>query len=118
MLPLSPVELVKAGAGNLDAAALVSPPADDPGLAAVGSGGGYGTSGDKLDATSLALLLLLRRKSYATFSPAERTRLLRGLCDLAGSTGPIKEHLQASVMVLTRSGPVRGGVTCVFLVKK
>lgn len=110
MLPLSPLELEKADAGNLDAAALVSPSADDPNLAPVGSGGGYGTSGDKLDSTSLALLLLLRRKSYATFSPAERTRLLRGLCDLAGSTGPIKEHLQASA---NGCGQVQGygGVT-------
>lgn len=97
MLPLSPMELQKAHAASLDPAAVVSPPADDPTLAGTGIGGsgsGYGTSGDTLDSKSLTLLSLLRRKSYATFSPAERTRLLRGLCDLAVSTGPIKEHLQ------------------------
>lgn len=47
-----------------------------------------------MDSKSLELMALLRRKSYAMFTPAERMRLLRGLCDLAASTGPIKEHLQ------------------------
>ncbi|CAM9991281.1 unnamed protein product, partial [Ectocarpus sp. 13 AM-2016] len=97
MLPLSPSELEKVRDGELDASAAVTPPAEDTALAgsgAGGSGGGYGTSGDTLDSKSLGLASLLRRKSYAVFTPAERARLLRGLCDLAVSTSPIKEHLQ------------------------
>ncbi|CAM9777765.1 unnamed protein product [Scytosiphon promiscuus] len=97
MLPLSPSEIEKARAGELEASAVVAPPRGDATLAGTGAGGsgaGYGTSGDTLDSKSLGLASLLRSKSYAVFSPAERTRLLRGLCDLAVSTGPIKEHLQ------------------------
>lgn len=97
MLPLSPSELEKVRDGELDAYAVVKPPAEDTALAGTGtggSGGGYGTSGDTLDSKSLGLASLLRRKSYAVFTPAERARLLRGLCDLAVSTSPIKEHLQ------------------------
>lgn len=77
---------------------MIRPPPDDPVLAgsggARGSGAGYGTSGSTVDSKSLELMALLRRKSYAMFTPEERMRLLRGLCDLAASTGPIKEHLQ------------------------
>ena len=101
MLPLSPYELEKARAGGLEGECVVSPPPEDTTLAGRskgGSGAGYGTSGDTLDSKSLALASLLRRKSYAVFSPGERTRLLRGLCDMAVSTGPIKEHLQVGVV--------------------
>lgn len=104
MLPLSPSELEKVRAGELEASAVVKPPVEDAALAgagAGGSGGGFGTSGDTLDSKSLGLVSLLRRKSYAVFTPAERTRLLRGLCDLAVSTGPIKEHLQVNTAVLS-----------------
>lgn len=97
MLPLSPYELEKAKTGELEGKCVVSPPAEDVTLAGRskgGSGAGYGTSGDTLDSKSLALASLLRSKSYAVFTPKERTRLLRGLCDMAVSTGPIKEHLQ------------------------
>lgn len=102
MLPLSPSELDKVRSGELESWAAVSPPGGDAALAgagagAGGSGGGFGTSGSTLDSKSLGLVSLLRRKSYAVFAPAERTRLLRGLCDLAVSTGPIKEHLQVSI---------------------
>ena len=104
MLPLSPSELEQVRAGELEAPALVNPPAEDAALAgtgAGGSGGGFGTSGETLDSKSLDLVSLLRRKSYAVFTPAERTRLLRGLCDLAVSTGPIKEHLQVIVSLFS-----------------
>lgn len=98
MLPLSPSEIEKARAGELDVSTAVSPPAEDAsslaGAGPGGSGKGFGTNGETLDSKSLGLASLLRRKSYAVFTPAERTRLLRGLCDLAASTGPIKEHLQ------------------------
>lgn len=100
MLPLSPSEMEKARAGELEASAVVAPPGGDAALAGTGAGGsgaGYGTSGDTLDSKSLGLASLLRSKSYAVFNPAERTRLLRGLCDLAVSTGPIKEHLQVMI---------------------
>lgn len=98
MLPLSPSEIERVLSGEeLDESAVISPPAEDLALAGTGAGGsgaGFGTSGDTLDSKSLGLASLLRRKSYAVFTPAERARLLRGLCDLAASTGPIKEHLQ------------------------
>lgn len=98
ILPLSLNEIEKVRAGTLDLSSVIRPPPDDHVLArsggARGSGAGYGTSGSTVDSKSLELMALLRQKSYAMFTPAERMRLLRGLCDLAASTGPIKEHLQ------------------------
>lgn len=95
MLPLNRWELEDAVSGRLDAEA-VACPSTAPSSSGGNAGGVQGASGhgNKLDSTSLRLLSLLRTRSYATFTPAQRMRLLRGLMDLASATGPIKEHLQ------------------------
>lgn len=100
MLPLNGPELEKAVDGILDAEAVVCPTSAAANATSGSVSGGVVSSpsgsehGSKLDSASLRLVSLLRSRSYATFTPAQRTRLLRGLMDLASATGPIKEHLQ------------------------
>ena len=112
ILPLSPAEIVRVHGGTLDPTSVIRPSPDDPSLAGSGHGGsgaGYGTSAGTVDTKSLELVSLLRNKSYAMFTPAERMRLLRGLCDLAASTGPIKEHLQVRVELNKEACCLGGG---------
>lgn len=106
--------------GKLDHSALTRASPTESSRAADGGGdsgeGGGGTGGamSRLDATTLDLAALLRGKSYSTFTPAERTRLLRGLIDLAVSTGPVKEHMQARGCGVVGTGGLNENVVTIM----
>lgn len=120
MLPLSPAELELAVNGKLDSSILTGTcPLPSTDVSAGGGSGGGATGMSRLDSTSLAIVALLRGKSYAAFTPAERTRLLRGLIDLASATWPIKDHMQASTQACARDGlqkRVSLALFCLFVV--